>query len=66
MNGLKETLKNNLNKMDVSFLSDVIATITEGALYTYEFDVTDGIVEQDIISNKGVNVSAALGLVPPF
>lgn len=45
--------------------NDIIAALTSDALYTYEFDVTTGIVEKDIISGTGFNFTQSLGLKSP-
>ena len=41
-------------------ISDIMEALTSDALYTYEFDVTTGIVEEEIISKNGFNYTKAL------
>ena len=36
-------------------IDSIIKALTKDALYTYEFDVTTGIAEKDIIDRQGVN-----------
>ena len=43
----------------------LLAALTGGALYTYEFDVTAGIVESEIIGRDGRNFTKLLGLAVP-
>ncbi len=43
----------------------IIEALTKDALYTYEFDVTTGLVPEDIISRRGFNFTKALGLESP-
>ena len=43
----------------------VLEVLFEEALYTYEFDVTTGIVKKDIISRDGNNMTQALGMQAP-
>ena len=43
----------------------IMEALVADALYTYEFDVTTGIVEKDIISKNGVNFTTELGLKSP-
>ena len=44
---------------------DVLGALTGGAQYTYEFDVSAGIIEKDIIRKDGFNFTKALGLTSP-
>lgn len=46
-------------------VNNVLKALVNEALYTYEFDVTTGIVAEDIVDRNGVNVTAALGLKAP-
>ncbi len=45
--------------------NNIIEALTKDALYTYEFDVTTGIVEKDIIDRQGANYTEVLGLKAP-
>ena len=44
---------------------DVLGALTGGAQYMYEFDVSAGIIEKDIIRKDGFNFTKALGLTSP-
>ena len=44
---------------------DVLGALTGGAQYTYEFDVSAGIIEEDIIRRDGYNFTEMLGLTSP-
>ena len=44
---------------------NLLEALVSDALYTYEFDVTTGIVEKDIIDRDGKNMTQALGLKAP-
>ena len=46
-------------------IDSIIKALTKDALYTYEFDVTTGIAEKDLIDRQGVNYTEALGLKAP-
>ncbi len=43
----------------------LIEALTGNSLYTYEFDVSIGLVEEEIISRNGVNFTEILGLEVP-
>lgn len=43
----------------------LLEALTRNALYTYEFDVTAGIVETEIIGRDGRNFTKLLGLAVP-
>ena len=44
---------------------DVLGALTGGAQYTYEFDVSAGVIEEDIIRRDGYNFTKMLGLTSP-
>ena len=44
---------------------NIMEALLRDALYTYEFDVTTGIVAEDIIDKTGCNLTEALGLTSP-
>ena len=44
---------------------NIMEALLKDALYTYEFDVTTGIVVEDIIDRTGCNITKALGLSSP-
>ena len=46
-------------------VNNVLKALVNEALYTYEFDVTSGIVAEDIVDRDGINITAALGLKAP-
>ena len=46
-------------------VNNVLKALVNEALYTYEFDVTTGIVVEDIVDRNGVNMTATLGLKAP-
>ena len=43
----------------------LLQALTQNSLYTYEFDVTEGVVEEEIINRNGVNFTKILGLEAP-
>ena len=43
----------------------LLEALTHDSLYTFEFDVTAGIVEEEIVSRSGVNFTKQLGLEAP-
>lgn len=46
-------------------IQNIMEALVNDALYTYEFDVTTGIVEKDIIGKDGFNFTTELGLESP-
>ena len=46
-------------------IENIMEALTKDALYTYEFDVTTGVVEQEIIGKDCFNYTQALGLKAP-
>ena len=44
---------------------DVLGALTRGAMYTYGFDVSEGIIEEDIVRKDGHNFTKTLGLTSP-
>ena len=45
--------------------SRLLEALTRNSLYTYEFDVSTGLVEEEIIAKNGVNFTKILGLTVP-
>ena len=45
--------------------SRLLEALTRNSLYTYEFDVSTGLVEEEIIARNGVNFTKILGLTVP-
>ena len=43
----------------------IMEALVADALYTYEFDVTTGRVDKDIVSRTGYNFTRELGLKSP-
>ncbi len=43
----------------------LLEALTRNSLYTYEFDVSEGLVKEDIIDRSGVNFTKILGLEVP-
>lgn len=54
------------NTKNINKYKQILDIITIGALYKYEFNVTTGIVNMDIISEAGEHLNAVMGLKPPF
>lgn len=46
-------------------IENIMEALTKDALYTYEFDVTTGVVGQEIVGKDGFNYTEALGLNAP-
>lgn len=44
----------------------ILKAMTSNAKYAYEFDVTDGLIQQDIIGSDGINYTKIAGLTSPF
>lgn len=45
--------------------NDVLKALVEDSLYTYEFDVSTGIVQKDIVCRDGTNITRELGMKSP-
>lgn len=43
----------------------LLEAMTRNSLYTYEFDVSSGLVEEEIIDRNGVDFTKILGLALP-
>ena len=44
----------------------ILKAMTSNAKYAYEFDVTEGLIQQDIIGSDGINYTKIAGLTSPF
>ena len=56
---------NNIHNSSNSWKDNILGALTDSAIYTYEFDVTTGIVANDIIGKDGTNYTHAMGMKSP-
>lgn len=50
---------------DLQWHIDIQNILTKNAIYTYEFDVTTGIIPEDIVDKNGINYTKELGMKSP-
>ena len=61
----KDSIKEKLNLVYSRWKTNILESLTKSALYMYEFDVTTGLVGQDIIAEDGTNYTQVLGIHAP-